>query len=36
VLRSLLAELDLTIALSGYTALDQIDAGALRPSAAPE
>jgi lactate 2-monooxygenase len=36
VLRSLLAELDLTMALSGYTALDQIDAGALRPSAEAE
>jgi lactate 2-monooxygenase len=36
VLRSLLAELDLTMALSGYTALDQIDAGALRSSAEAE
>ncbi len=34
VLRSLLAELDLTMALSGYTALDQVDAGALRPDGA--
>ena len=26
----LLAELDLTMVLSGYTAVDQLDAGALR------
>ena len=32
VLRCLLAELDLTLALSGYTALAQVDAGALRRS----
>jgi lactate 2-monooxygenase len=31
VLRCLLAELDLTMALSGFTAVDQIDSGALRP-----
>jgi lactate 2-monooxygenase len=36
VLRSLLAELDLTMALSGYTALDQVDAGALRPGGSAE
>jgi lactate 2-monooxygenase len=30
VLRSLLAELDLTLALSGYTSLDQVDGDALR------
>jgi lactate 2-monooxygenase len=30
VLRSLLAELDLTLALSGYTSLDQLDGDALR------
>jgi lactate 2-monooxygenase len=30
VLRSLLAELDLTMALSGFTSVDQIDSGALR------
>jgi lactate 2-monooxygenase len=30
VLRCLLAELDLTLALSGYTSLAQVDAGALR------
>jgi isopentenyl diphosphate isomerase/L-lactate dehydrogenase-like FMN-dependent dehydrogenase len=29
VLRGLLAELDLTMALSGYTALEQLDRGAL-------
>jgi lactate 2-monooxygenase len=34
VLRCLLAELDLTIALSGFTRIDQIDASALRQSAA--
>jgi isopentenyl diphosphate isomerase/L-lactate dehydrogenase-like FMN-dependent dehydrogenase len=33
VLRCLLAELDLTLALSGYTAIDQIDGGALAESA---
>jgi lactate 2-monooxygenase len=33
VLRCLLAELDLTMALSGFTAVDEIDSGALRPSA---
>ena len=32
VLRCLLAELDLTIALSGFTRIDQIDASALRQS----
>jgi lactate 2-monooxygenase len=33
VLRCLLAELDLTMALSGHTALDQVEAGALRAAA---
>jgi isopentenyl diphosphate isomerase/L-lactate dehydrogenase-like FMN-dependent dehydrogenase len=33
VLRCLLAELDLTMALSGYTALEQVEAGALRAAA---
>jgi lactate 2-monooxygenase len=33
VLRCLLAELDLTMALSGFTAVDQLDAGALRHTA---
>jgi len=33
VLRSLLAELDLTIALSGCTRLDEIDSGLLRQAA---
>jgi lactate 2-monooxygenase len=33
VLRSLLAELDLTLALSGYTAVSQVDCDALRPRA---
>jgi lactate 2-monooxygenase len=32
VLRCLLAELDLTMALSGFTTVDEIDSGALRPS----
>jgi isopentenyl diphosphate isomerase/L-lactate dehydrogenase-like FMN-dependent dehydrogenase len=32
VLRCLLAELDLTLALSGYTAVDQLDVSALRPA----
>ena len=32
VLRCLLAELDLTLALSGYTSPDQVDASALRRS----
>jgi lactate 2-monooxygenase len=32
VLRCLLPELDLTLALSGYTSGDQVDAGALRRS----
>jgi len=35
VMRCLLAELDLTMALSGYTAIDQVDAGALRPGGWP-
>jgi isopentenyl diphosphate isomerase/L-lactate dehydrogenase-like FMN-dependent dehydrogenase len=34
VLRCLLAELDLTIALSGFTRIDQIDASSLRQSPA--
>jgi isopentenyl diphosphate isomerase/L-lactate dehydrogenase-like FMN-dependent dehydrogenase len=33
VLRGLLAELDLTLALSGYTAVAQVDRDALRPTA---
>jgi lactate 2-monooxygenase len=33
VLRCLLAELDLTMALSGFTSIDEIDSAALRPSA---
>jgi lactate 2-monooxygenase len=33
VLRGLLAELDLTLALSGYTAVAQVDSDALRPTA---
>jgi lactate 2-monooxygenase len=33
VLRCLLAELDLTMALSGFTSVDEIDSGALRRSA---
>jgi len=33
VLRCLLAELDLTLALSGYTSVGQLDAEALRSSA---
>jgi isopentenyl diphosphate isomerase/L-lactate dehydrogenase-like FMN-dependent dehydrogenase len=32
VLRCLLAELDLTLALSGYTRIDQLDRGAMRRS----
>jgi isopentenyl diphosphate isomerase/L-lactate dehydrogenase-like FMN-dependent dehydrogenase len=32
VLRCLLAELDLTLALSGYTRIDQLDRAAMRRS----